>query len=295
MRTKFLGAEHPDQGPLVVVVGNMKGGTGKSTVAVHLAIALLYRGCTVGVLDLDDEQGTITRYLENRRAWRRLDPLSAAGAVRQFPMPRQVPLGKPGVHPLRGAEATARQLVGDALGTLAGCDFVVIDTPGSPSTLARVGHERADILITPINDSLVDIDVLAEIDTVSRTVVAPSRYSRTVMEDRDRRRAEGGRPLDWIVVRNRLPHVYSRNRRDIDRLLRILSDRLGFRQAPGLSERVAFREHFPTGLTVLDMARVPGERGTSDSLRAAREEIDALAANLCAARQPAAALDAAAI
>src|SRR5690606_25941845 len=164
----------------VVVVGNMKGGTGKSTVAVHLAIALLYRGYQVGAIDLDHEQGTLTRYLENRRSWRRLDPLSATDAVRQFPMPRQAVLRRPGGHLLRGPDAAARQLIGNALAALGDCDFVVVDTPGSPSTMARAGHERADVLITPINDSLVDIDVLADIDAVSRTVVAPSCYSRMV-------------------------------------------------------------------------------------------------------------------
>jgi chromosome partitioning protein len=281
-----------EQGPRVVVVGNMKGGTGKSTVAVHLAIALLYRGYEVGALDLDHDQGTLTRYLENRRSWRRLDPLSATGAASRFPMPRQAVLGRPGVHPLRGADAAAAQLVGGALADLADCDFVVIDTPGSPSALARAGHEKADVLITPINDSLVDIDVLADIDTVSRTVVAPSCYSRMVMDDRDRRPVDGRGALDWIVIRNRLPHVFSYNRRDIERLLLILAERLGFRQAPGFIERVVFREHFPTGLTALDMTAASGDGTMPASQIAARREIDALAEMVSCASRTAPAMDA---
>src|SRR5690606_30612915 len=149
-------------------------------------------------------------YLENRRAWRRLDPLSVTNAVKQFPMPRQAVLRKPGGHLLRGPDAAARQLVGNALAALGDCDVVIVDTPGSPSTLARAGHERADVLITPINDSLVDIDVLAEIDSVSRTVVAPSRHSRLVMDSLFRRRRDLQKRLNWVVVPHRLPHlVYS--------------------------------------------------------------------------------------
>jgi len=246
--------------PPVVVVGNSKGGTGKSTIAVHLAIGLLYKGYEVGVLDLDPDQGTITRYLANRRSWRSLD--GAADAVRRFPMPRQAEPAPARALPRPGAAVAARQAVDGALAELSDCDIVVVDTPGGPSALSRAGHECADVLVTPINDSFVDIDVLAEIDAVSRTVVAPSRYSVMVLEIGDRRRAEGREPLDWLVIRNRQPHVYSRNRRDIDRLMSRLGERLGFRQVAGLGERVAFREHFQTGLTMLDL--VPAAGGGRD-------------------------------
>lgn len=297
MKTEPADAVRPRKGPQVIVIGNWKGGTGKSTVAVHLAIALLYRGRAVGVLDLDEDQGTLTRYLQNRRSWRRLDPLSATGAVRQFPMPLQTALDRPGAHPLRSAESAVRHQIEGALSRLADCDCVVIDTAGSPSTIGSLAHRRADILITPINDSLVDIDVLAEIDMASRTIVAPSRYSRMVMDIRERRRSEG-MPLDWVVIRNRLPHVYSHNRRDIDRVLMILAQRLGFRQAPGFCERVVYREHFPTGLTALDMTvapAAPGERALPQLQTAARREVETLADTICRAadRVPVPMLDAA--
>ncbi len=260
----------------VVVIGNSKGGTGKSTVAVHLAIALLYKGYEVGVLDLDTDQGTMTRYLANRRSWRSLDPLMVTKSVRQFPMPRQAELAAPGAHSLLGEDVAARPAVGRALAELGDCDFVIVDTPGSPSALARAGHERADILVTPINDSFVDIDVLADIDMASRTVVAPSRYSRMARAI-DSRRREAGRPaLDWLVLRNRLPHIYSHNRRDIDQLMVKLSERLGFREASGIGERVAFREHFQTGLTALDLVTMADDRTGRPALLAAGNEISAL-------------------
>src|SRR5258708_4515868 len=53
----------------VVVVGNEKGGAGKSTVAIHLAIALLYEGAAVSVLDLDVRQRSTERFFLNRDAW----------------------------------------------------------------------------------------------------------------------------------------------------------------------------------------------------------------------------------
>ena len=60
--------------PHFIVFANEKGGTGKSTTAVHTAIALAASGHRVGALDLDQRQRTMTRYLENRDAtMRRLD------------------------------------------------------------------------------------------------------------------------------------------------------------------------------------------------------------------------------
>src|SRR5271167_3462563 len=55
--------------PHVVVVGNQKGGSGKSTLAMHIIIALLNEGKRVASFDLDLNQQTLTRYIENRRDW----------------------------------------------------------------------------------------------------------------------------------------------------------------------------------------------------------------------------------
>src|SRR5271170_4560613 len=53
----------------VIVLGNEKGGSGKSTTAMHVAVALLQAGQRVATIDLDSRQGSFTHYVENRRAW----------------------------------------------------------------------------------------------------------------------------------------------------------------------------------------------------------------------------------
>lgn len=53
----------------IIVVGNEKGGAGKSTVSMHVATALSRMGHKVGTLDLDLRQKTLGRYIENRNAF----------------------------------------------------------------------------------------------------------------------------------------------------------------------------------------------------------------------------------
>ena len=53
----------------VIVVGNEKGGAGKSTLSIHLSVALLKAGYKVACIDLDTRQQTLTRFFENRKSW----------------------------------------------------------------------------------------------------------------------------------------------------------------------------------------------------------------------------------
>src|SRR5262245_61592558 len=53
----------------VIVLGNEKGGSGKSTTAMHNAVALMKAGQRVATIDLDGRQKTLTHYVEHRRAW----------------------------------------------------------------------------------------------------------------------------------------------------------------------------------------------------------------------------------
>jgi chromosome partitioning protein len=188
-------------------------------------------------------------------------------------MPAHCQVERSSLSQREAAEADEAARLEAAVATLSVCDFLVIDTAGSDSNLSRLGHGRADTLITPINDSLFDIDVLARIDVARREVLAPSSYTQLVWEANNQRVLRGLPPVDWIVMRNRLAHIEARNMRDVAGLLEQLARRIGFRLAPGFGERVVFRELFDRGLTVLDL---PADEAVRASHRAARQEIGAL-------------------
>ena len=251
-----------------IVLGNAKGGTGKSTTALHLAAALLSRGHEVGTIDLDGQQGTLSRYAANRAR-------AAEERSGGLPVTRHRRIEPSDLRDRNAAEAEERAALEDAVSALAACRYLIIDTPGNHSSLARLGHERADILITPLNDSFLDVDVLAEVDRERREVLEPSLYGRMVLEENARRAEQGRGALDWIVMRNRLAHIDARNTREMESLLRQLGERMGFRLHAGISERVVFRALFYKGLTLLDLPLEPGARATAGSLNA-RAEIDDL-------------------
>ncbi len=230
----------------VVVVGNEKGGSGKSTIAMHLAVALLGEGFRVGTIDLDARQGTLTRFVDNRNAQ------AARGVTLRVPQHAAVHHSK--AEDLRAAEAEDRAAFETVLGSLQErCDFVVIDTPGSDSYLSRLGHSHADVIVTPLNDSFIDLDILARVNGESMEIERPSHYSELLWDQKKQRALRDRRSIDWIVLRNRLSHLDARNKRQMGRILEKLSQRLGFRMAAGFSERVVFRELFLKGLTLLDV------------------------------------------
>ncbi len=257
--------------PWVIVLGNEKGGSGKSTAAMHLIIGLLDRGHRVGSIDLDPRQATLSHYVQNRARFS-----SQLGRPLELPEHRQVVLSD--LADRTAAREDETRELARAIESLTECDYIVVDTPGTDSFLSRLGHLVADTLITPLNDSFLDLDVLVRLDAEGNNILGPSAYSRTVMTRSARRRAMGGPAPDWIVMRTRLAQLHSRNRRDLDRLLTELGDRIGFRLAPGLSERVVYRELFNRGLTVLDLAeeKAPWRRMSGSSHSAARREVRAL-------------------
>lgn len=252
METRAVAAPH------VIVLGNEKGGTGKSTTAVHLALALLAEGRSVAVADLDHRQRSTARYLENRATW---SARHDAG------------LAVPAVQVLAGESAAE---VAEWLGA-ANADVALIDTPGRDSEAARAALEQAHTLITPINDSFMDLDLLGQVDPDSFKITRPSFYAELVWKARQRRARTDGTTVDWVVLRNRLSPLEARNRRRVGDAMAELSRRVGFRVVPGLSERVIYRELFPKGLTLLDMAHLPE---ASLSHVAARAELRELLAAL---------------
>ena len=228
------------------MVGNEKGGSGKSTIAMHLAVALLGEGFRVGTMDLDARQGTLSRFVDNRKAQ------VARGVA--LAVPQHVAVHRSKAEDLRAADAEDRAAFEAALGGLQQqCDFVVIDTPGSDSFLSRLGHSHADVIVTPLNDSFIDLDILARVNGESMEIERPSHYSELLWDQKKQRAMRDRRSIDWIVLRNRLSHLDARNKRQMAAILEKLSQRLGFRMAAGFSERVVFRELFLKGLTLLDV------------------------------------------
>ena len=244
----------------IIVVGNEKGGTGKSTISMHLAVALLNEGAKVGIIDLDARQGTLSRYVENRQSCNLLHKTELC-----LPQLARLPASE---------DSNAdNQRLADAVSDLkSGNDVLIIDTPGSATPLSQLAHSYADILITPLNDSFIDLDVLARIDPETMQIERPNHYAETVLEGR-KLRAMRGEPasFDWVVMRNRLSNLDARNKREVGRALDALAKRIGFRLIDGLSERVIYRELFLAGLTLLDY---PNE-GASMSMShvAARQEL----------------------
>ena len=231
----------------IIVVGNEKGGSGKSTTCMHIATALARMGHRVGVLDLDLRQRSFARYIENRTAF-----MARAGLA--LPTPEYRPLPEADPATLAPGENPYDQRLSAAVGGLEqAADFIVIDCPGSHTRLSQVAHSLADTLITPLNDSFIDFDLLARVDPESGHVTGPSIYSEMVWNARQLRAQAGLKAIDWIVVRNRLGPQQMHNKKKVGAALEELSRRIGFRIAPGFSERVIFRELFPRGLTLLDL------------------------------------------
>jgi len=232
--------------PHIIVLGNEKGGSGKTTTSMHIAASLMAQGKTVGAMDLDVRQRSFTRYIENRRAF-------AGRAGLNLPSPEYTKVEiSDDRDRVRAAEADEAAIT-RAIAALAGNDFIIIDCPGSDSVLSRTAHARADTIVTPMNDSFVDFDLLAQVDPDSFEVLSPSLYSEMVWEARKRRALAGGKPIDWLVMRNRLSVLNARNKARVGAVLGRLSRRIGFRLAPGVSERVIYRELFLKGLTLLDL------------------------------------------
>ncbi len=230
----------------VVVLGNEKGGSGKSTTAVHIAVALLKAGQRVATIDLDCRQQSFTRYIANRRAWAK-----RSGVDLELPHHRCISLGE-SMQIADNENSEFLQFQEAIAAVERSHDFIIIDTPGTDSYLMRLAHSMADTLVTPLNDSFLDFDVLGAIDPATFAVVGESHYSEMAREARRKRRQLDGATTDWIVVRNRLSMLGSRNKQLVAEGLHQLAFRLGFRAIDGFAERVVYRELFPRGLTALD-------------------------------------------
>lgn len=254
----------------VIVLGNEKGGAGKSTIAMHVAAALLHAGAKVSVIDLDLRQQTMGHFFASRRAWSK-----SADVI--LPLPTEHPLAEDPVKLAAGDPVDAVARFDAALSeAMLASDYVLIDTPGGDTPLSRAAHGSADMIVTPMNDSFVDFDLLGVVDPVTLDLKRPSIYSETVWESRKIKAAKRGTTIDWIVLRNRLATTEARNRKRLEERMTALARRVGFRMGPGLRDRVIYRELFPFGLTVADLSPTVRPVPVALSHVAARQELRAI-------------------
>ena len=227
--------------PHVIVVGNEKGGSGKTTIAMHVAVGLLKDGQRVGTIDLDGNQKSLTHYIEHRRIW-----ANYRGIELEIPIHRCIARAE-GAR-LEENEAEELAAFEAAVSNFdQSVDFLVIDTPANDNYLMRLAHLMADTLLTPLNDSFLDFGTLASIDPVTHEVTERGHYAGMVCEARRQRRLFDRSHISWLVIRNRLSFG-----RLVDRSLDKLAMSLGFRPLDGCAERIVYRQLFPSGLTAFD-------------------------------------------
>ena len=254
--------------PAVIVVGNEKGGAGKSTLAIHIVCGLLHAGRRVAVIDLDLRQRSMAKFFANRAAW-------MAGNKQTLPMPIEPDMGDGKALARADEQEQLARFQAAMAHARAEADVILIDTPGGDTLLSRTAHGLADQIVTPMNDSFVDFDLLGQIDPVTLELLKPSIYSESVWEARKHRAITEGRhaTIDWIVVVNRMAVAAARNRQRLEERMEKLARRVGFRIGPGLRDRVIYRELFPFGLTVADLSNDVRPVAVSLAHVAARQEM----------------------
>lgn len=234
------------QKPYIIVLGNEKGGTGKSTVSMHITTSLLRMGFSVGTIDVDARQGTLTRYMENRKA-------TSDKMEKPLPLSTHIPILLSPNSIKEEAIKEDKQNLENALTQLSSKRFILIDTPGSDSSLSRAAHAVADTLITPLNDSFIDLDMLVRLKSDTLDILRPSTYAEMVWEQKKQRAIRDKGSIEWFVLRNRLSSISARNKQQMEDVIQALAKRIGFNYISGFGERVIFRELFLAGLTVLDL------------------------------------------
>jgi chromosome partitioning protein len=249
----------------IIVIGNEKGGSGKTTTAMHLIVTLLRLGCKVATLDLDSRQMSLTRYLKNRETTSKEQNLDLL-------LPTHKVLSPSTKNSVIDAEIEDREVFTKELAALAGYDFIVIDTPGSNSCMSRIAHSYADMVITPINDSYIDLDLIGQIHVGAQEKIVPGVYSAMLWEQKLQRMGRDKKEIEWVVVRNRLSTLDAKNKKNVEDSLRELSKKFGFKIAPGFGDRVIFKELFLFGLTLHD-AKHSNLVRLSTSVIAARQEL----------------------
>lgn len=256
----------------IIVIGNEKGGAGKTTTSMHLIASLLHLGFNVISIDADCRQKSLSRYLENRNTHadkHKIELKMPKHFILEESLDNEVDKRKMQDH------QRLKNLVDDEMKN-GNCDFIVIDTPGSNTYLSNYAHSIADTVITPINDSFLDLDVIAQIEADSLKIIRPSFYAQAIWEQKMEKAKKSGGEINWIVIRNRLSAIDAKNKQKMSDALGKLSARLGFKTAIGFNERVIYRELFLSGLTLLDIKAGVKDIVLSLSHIAAKQELNNL-------------------
>ncbi|RTK92739.1 MAG: ATPase [Rickettsiales bacterium] len=255
--------------PYIFVVGNEKGGAGKTTCSMHLIVGLLDKNYKVASIDADSRQNSLTSYLNNRKTYNEKNISHAVD------MPIHVHLHEIVNDSIDQKNKLEKEffekVINDAIDLAV--DYIVIDTPGSYTNYSRIAHSYADTVITPVNDSFVDLDVMAKFNDEGNNIAHPSIYSQMLWEQKMEKASRDGTSINWIVLRNRLSNLNASNQRNVSEALEKLAKRISFKIVPGFSERVIFRELFPVGLTLIDLKKANFNKSFSISHVAARQEL----------------------
>lgn len=233
-------ARRPHHFEQVITVANEKGGAGKSTLAAHIAVSLASAGYRVLAIDLDRRQRSLSRFFASRDA-----------------TARRLGVGLPMVRHLVLNQTSGAMLFQEIARAGPDCQVVVIDAPGADSPIVRRAIAMADKLVTPVNLSFVDLDLLAHLNPVTQDYVSPGCFAEAVQGLAETRAEMGLAATDWIVVPNRIRSGSDKARESCFAALRRLTTQVGFRLGTGLGERAAFRELQLLGLTQLDLHHIP--------------------------------------
>lgn len=263
----MIGNETPNKNAHIIVIGNEKGGAGKTTTAMHIITQLLYDGHSVTSVDIDARQRSLSTYLENRLKFIKENDID-------LPVSSHMIINKSRLDSYEESAVDERNRFLESLTKAANkSDFVVIDSPGNDTYLSRLAHSYADTVVTPINDSFVDLNVLASVDEKDFKVSKHGVYSEMLWEAKIYRAQRDHGEIDWIVLRNRLTNIDAHNKRNMATALQNLSRRAGCRVADGFGERVIYRELFLKGLTLLDIMNKKTGVSVKVSHIAARQEL----------------------